>query len=114
MPKRCSKEVTMHYKTIALQLIQERPELYEQLRSGKMLLTAMDAYAIELKASHEHWKEQLGRAKPGRDPRQISSEALELAIEDLQDRLPSASPKDEPELMIDGAMAFLRHHTPPA
>jgi hypothetical protein len=104
----------MQYKTIALALIQERPELYEHLRSGKMLLTAMDAYAIELKASHEHWKDQLSQARPGRDPRQVSSEAMELAIEDLQARLPSASPRDEAELMIEGAMAFLRSHTPPA
>ena len=104
----------MLYKTITLELIQERPELYEQLRSSKRLLPAMDAYAIELKARHEHWKKQLGRARPGSDPSRISSEAMELAVEDLRDRLPSASPKDEAELMIDGAMAFLRRHTPPA
>ena len=40
------------YKTIALEMIQEQPELYERLRSGKLLLTAMDAYALDLKASH--------------------------------------------------------------
>ena len=52
----------------------------------------MDAYAIDLKASHEAWKDQLGQAKPGSDPRQIASEALELAMQDLRERLPSASP----------------------
>ena len=40
----------------------------------------MDAYATELKASHEAWKEQLSQARPGSDPSQIASEALELAI----------------------------------
>ena len=80
------------YKTIALELIQEQPELYEQLRSSKRLLPAMDAYAIELKASHEAWKDRLSQARPGSDPSQIASEALELAIEELRDRLPSASP----------------------
>ena len=74
----------MQYKTIALELIQEQPELYEQLRSSKRLLPAMDAYAIELKASHEAWKDQLGQAKPGSDPSQIASEAMELAIQELQ------------------------------
>ena len=103
------------YKTIALELIQEQPELHEQLRSSKTLLPAMDAYAIELKASHEAWKDQLSQAKPGSDPSQIASEALELAIQDLRDRLPSASPRDEAEpLSLDAAMSFLRRHTPPA
>lgn len=101
------------YKTIALELIQGQPELYEQLRSSKRLLPAMDAYAIELKAIHEAWKDRLSQANPGRDPSQIGSEAMEVAIAELQDRLSSASPKGEAELMIDEAMAFLRHHTPP-
>jgi hypothetical protein len=104
----------MPYKTIALSLIQESLTLYEQLRSSKRLLPAMDAYAIELKAGHEMWKDQLGRARPGSDPGQIASEAMELAIQDLRDRLHSASPADEAEpLSLDAAMAFLRH-SPPA
>ena len=66
----------MQYKTIALELIQENSALYEKLRAGKMLLTAMDAYAIDLKAAHEKWKERLsveptraatrGRSRPKR------------------------------------------------
>ena len=104
----------MNYKTITLGLLQERPELYERLRSSKRLLTAMDVYAGELKVSHEHWKDQLGRSSRECDPRQIASQAMELAIEDLQARLPSASPKDEAELMTDAATGLPRHHTPPA
>jgi hypothetical protein len=50
----------------------------------------MDAYAIELKASHEVWKEAISRRQPGSGPSQIAAEALELAISELQDRLPSA------------------------
>ena len=63
----------MQYKTIALELIQDRPELYEQLRSSKRLLPTMDAYAIELKDSHDAWKDQLNQAKPGSDPSQIAA-----------------------------------------
>ncbi len=105
-----------HYKTIVLELLQERPELYERLRSSKGLLTAMDAYATELKAIHEAWKERISRANPGSDPIQAASEALELAIEDLvRERLPSASAADEAEpLSLDAAMSFIRRHTPPA
>ena len=105
----------MQYKTIALGLIQEQPALYERLRSSKRLLPAMDAYAIELKASHEAWKEQLGQARPVSDPSQIASEAMELAIKELQDRLSSESPPTESEaLSLDAAMSFIRRHSPPA
>jgi hypothetical protein len=49
------------------------------------------------------------------EPGQISSEALELAVQDLRDLLPEESPPDgtgAPSLVA--AMAFLRRHTPPA
>jgi hypothetical protein len=104
----------MLYKTMTLELIQERPELYEKLRSSKMLLTTMDSYAVELKAFHEKWKEQLSRVNPGSDPRQIASEALELAVAELRNRLPSESPLDEAEpLSLDAAMNSIRRHSPP-
>ncbi len=105
----------MHYKTIALELIQDQPDLYERLRSGKMLLTVMEVYATELKAGHEAWKGVIARDRPGSDPSQVAAEALEMAIQDLRDRLPSASPRDEGEpISLDAAMASLRRHTPPA
>jgi hypothetical protein len=105
----------MQYKTITMELLQEQPELYGQLLSGKRLLPAIDAYAVLLRTSHELWKERIGRANPNSDPRQIAAEALELAIQELRDRLPSASPAEESEpLSLDAAMAFLRRHSPNA
>ena len=105
----------MQYKTIALELLQEQPALYEQLRSSKRLLPSMEAYATELKAFHDAWKDRISRANPAADPTQIASEALEMAIQDLRDRLPCESPKDEAEpISLDAAMNFLRRHTPPA
>jgi hypothetical protein len=107
--KPLSKETTMQYKTITMELLQEQPELYEQLRSSKRLLPAIDAYALELKDSHELWKERFSQANPGSDPRQIASEAMELAVQELSDRLLSASPVDEAEpLSLDAAMNYLR------
>ena len=98
------------YKTIALELIRSQPELYERLRSSKRLLPAMDAYAIELKASHEEWMDRLGQSRPGSDPAQTASEAMEMATAELQERLCSASPPNETEaLSLDAAMSFLRH-----
>ena len=105
----------MQYKTISLALLQEHPGLYERLRSSKMLLTAMDVYAIELKDLHEAWIGMIRQESASSDPRQIASAALELAIEGLRDRLLCASPKDETEPMpLDATMTFIRRHTPPA
>jgi hypothetical protein len=107
------EEATMLYKTIILELIQDRPELYERLRSTKRLLPTVDAYAIDLRASHETWKGTIGRQRPESDPTRISSEALELAIEEIRDRLPSESATVEAEgPSLDGAMSFLRKHSP--
>jgi hypothetical protein len=102
----------MQYKTIVLELLKERTELHEQLRLTRRLLPTLESCAHELKASHENWKETLSQAKPGSDPSQIASEAMEIAIKELEDRLPSASPPDGAEpLSLDKAMAFVRTHT---
>jgi len=103
----------MQYKTIVLEMLQQRTELHEQLRKQRKLLTTMENYAKKLKASHEAWKETLVQSRPGSDTSQISSEALELALRDLEDRLPSELPsvEDEP-LSLDAAMAFIRKASP--
>ncbi len=91
----------MQYKTIVLEMLKTRTELHEQLRLTRRLLPTMDALARELKASHEGWMETLSQSQPGSDPSQISSEAMELALKELEDRLPGESPQDEcglPEL----------------
>ncbi|HYV38017.1 MAG TPA: hypothetical protein VE988_20190 [Gemmataceae bacterium] len=105
----------MQYKTICLEILRQRPELYERLRSRRMLLPATEQYALELKARHEAWKAQLRQASPRSNDIQIASEAMELAVEELERRLPPASPTDETKpLSLDRAMAFIQSHTPPA
>ena len=102
----------MQYKTIVLELLKQRTELHEQLRLTRRLLPTLETCARELKASHEAWKETLSQANPGSDPIQIASEAMELAIKNLEDRLPSASQQDENEaLSLDKAMAYVQSHT---
>ena len=106
----------MHYKTMVLELIRQSSSLYEQLRASKTLLPTMEWYALQLKASHETWKSHLHESKPGSSLIQISSEALELALQEFQETLPPESlPRDKEEepLSLDGAMEFLRRHTPP-
>lgn len=103
----------MLYKTIILEMLQRRPRMYEQLRLYRRLLPALEIYAKELKESHEALAEELRQARPDSDPRQIRSEAFEMALKELEDRLPPASPTDDQEAQaqLDEAMAFIRNHS---
>lgn len=103
----------MQYKTVVLELLQQRTELYEQLRQERKLLETVDSMALDLKASHELLIAQLQQARPGSAPQQISLEAFEMALTYLEDRLPRVSPMDDhEELSLDGAMAFLLNRLP--
>jgi hypothetical protein len=105
----------MQYKTIVLELLQQNQELHERLRRERKLLVTVNRLATELRDRHLASKERLSQARPGSDPSQIASEALEIALQELEDRLPPESPPDEDEaLSLDEAMAFLRRPTPPA
>jgi hypothetical protein len=105
----------MQYKTIALELLRQCPEIHEPLRKQRTLLPALESYANDLKASHEAWKDRLAQAKPGSDPSQVASEALELAIKDMQNRLLCESaPNENGPLSLDEAMDYIRNHTPTA
>ena len=96
----------MQYKTIVLEMLKDRKELHEQLRLTRRLMPTMERCARELKASHQQWKEILAVRQPGSDPAQIASEALELALKELEDRLPSVSnPAGDDPLSLDQAMA---------
>lgn len=102
----------MQYKTIVLELLQQRTEMHDQLRKERKLLPALDFYARELKTSHEAWKDTLSQANPASDPRQIASEAMEMAVKELESRLQTASQGNDHEaLSLDAAMAFVRNHT---
>ena len=109
------KATSMMYKTIVLELLEQSPELHEDLRRERKLLPVLDLYSTELKTSHETWKDRLSQAKPGSEESQIASEAMEIALKELQDRLRTESPPAEnAPLSLDGAMAYIRKHTPPA
>ncbi len=102
----------MQYKTIILELLQQNPQMHEQLRQERKLLTTVEALAREFKTHHETLKEALATATPGSDPRQISSQALELALKIMKDHLSAESPRDEDKaLSLDEAMAFIRNHS---
>jgi hypothetical protein len=83
------------YLTITLELIQANPMLHERLRQKRELLTTLHRLGNELKASHQTWQHRLRDQRPGDDRRLLQSQALELAIEELQDRLSSSDSADE-------------------
>jgi hypothetical protein len=104
----------MQYKTMVLELLKQRPQMYEQLRKQRMLLPALGLYARGLKASHEAQQALLSQIKPGSDPSQIASEALEIALQELEASLPPASQAEDDEPpSLAAAMAYFRRHTPP-
>jgi hypothetical protein len=74
----------MHYKTLVLEFIQDQPAIYGRLKSSRTLFSTVDLQAAALKRYHETWMEQLSQSDPDSDPRQIASQALELAMEDLR------------------------------
>ena len=102
----------MQYKTIILELLQQRPQLYDQLRKDRFLLWTLELHARELKTSHEDWKKILHRWRPQSDPSQIASEALELALKQLEVLLTVSPRDDREEPSLDAAMAFIQTHTP--
>jgi hypothetical protein len=107
----------MRYKTLVHELLQDRyPALHERLRRERTLLMTLDRLAIELKDAHVAWRNRLRRASPGRDYGQIMSEALELAIEQLQAHLRSESEASDADATfnLDEAMASIRPPTPNA
>lgn len=105
----------MQYQTMVLELLQARPKLHRQLAHARSLLPTLERLAGELKASHEWWQDLLSRAMPSSSRSQMTSEALEIALQELTASLPPVSSADEDDpLSLDAAMAFLRQHTPPA
>ncbi len=102
----------MQYKTIIQEMLEQRPQMHDQLRKDRKLLPTLEIYARELKTSHQAWTQVLSEAKPGSDPSQIASEALEMALGDMVEHLATASPQTENKrLTLDGAMAFVRRPT---
>lgn len=106
----------MHYTTIVLTLIEERPSLHEQLRRSRQLLATVHRFAAALKTCQESWKVTLASTQRNSDPIQLASQSLERATQELIESLPtpSAATGETETLSLDAAMAFLRRHMPSA
>ena len=67
----------MQYKTIVLELLEQRPKHYEELRSQRKVLETLDRYAREFRDSHLEWQKTLP-----------DDQAFEMALKELEERLP--------------------------
>jgi hypothetical protein len=102
----------MNYKSITLELLLQRPELQRRLKQDRTMLQAINLYANQLKANHQAIKQTLAQARPGSDPTQIASEALEITVKELEEALPFESDRQDEDLFsLDRAMAWLRLST---
>ena len=102
----------MHYTSIVLQMIEDRPILHESLRQQRRLLATLNQLALALKMSQESWQAKLASTDPNHDPSQRTSQSLELAIQELSDSLPNESSEGGGSLALQAAMAFIRRHMP--
>jgi hypothetical protein len=107
----------MQYKTIMLELLRQSPALHQELRTRKQLLPALNRYASELKDRHTYWMSRLSQERPESAPEQITSEAMEIAVQEMRDALPDDLPPNSPlpePFSLDAAMASLHPPTLPA
>jgi type II secretory pathway component PulM len=79
----------MLYKTIAQGLIEARPKYHQHLQQTHQLLKTIENLATDLMKLHMQHIDRLKHQNPDSSLEQVSSEAAEMAICDLQLTLPS-------------------------
>jgi hypothetical protein len=102
----------MNYKTIALELLEQNQPLYHHLRRCRTLLATVERSAAELRTSHREWITRLAETGRAGSSEQTSSEAMEVAVAELTERLRHESEGhagDGPSL--PSAMAYLQAHS---
>lgn len=101
----------MHYKTMVLDMLEDRPMLKARLQKERKLLLALESIADALKSHHERWMRQLEQSQPQSHPSQIASEALELALAELADHFPSESKVNDASFSLNEVILFRPFHS---
>ena len=105
----------MQYKLILLQLLEQHPELFKQVRQRGNIHPKVEYYACELKTLHDAWKAAILQSKPDREASQIASGALEVALEEIQARLPEGSTLHRNQaISLDSMAEAFRNYSPRA
>jgi hypothetical protein len=105
----------MQYKTIVLELLQLNSELHSNLVSSNSLTSTLNQLAIQLRENHLAIMEEIRQAHPNSSEHQLKSEAMEIAVETLQNLL-SKTPQEveSAKSILDDAMNYLRRQAPPS
>ena len=106
------KETPMQYKTIVMELLEQNPELHNHLKQNRKLLETIDTMALELKLRREQTIAELAEQQPDVESSVICSQATEIAIAELQQRLAPTSDHETREAMsLDQIMASVIQHS---
>lgn len=103
----------MQYKTIMLELIQSNRPLHQQLCQERKLLTTVEEAALELKSRHQEILEEMALQNPESPAMQVYSQAFELALKEMEERLqPVSQTTEDSSLSLGEAMATIRSLSP--
>lgn len=98
----------MQYKTIMLELIQSNRPLHQQLCQERKLLKTVEQAAMELKSRHQELLEEMADLHPENPEAQNYSQAFEMALKEMEDRLlPVSQTTEDSNLSLDEAMAYI-------
>ncbi|MEZ6129177.1 MAG: hypothetical protein R3C59_10885 [Planctomycetaceae bacterium] len=85
----------MQYKTMVMELLEENERLREKLRGEGKLLTVLDVLAGNLRRRHRELMGEMQGSRTDGGFSGISSEALEIAVQEMRDRMTAFSDCDE-------------------
>ena len=77
----------MHYKTIVMELINDHPELQSRLRESQTLLQSIEQWAVILRRQHRDLIEEFLQQESGVTANEVSSRAMEVAVEQVREKL---------------------------
>lgn len=101
----------MLYKTIILQLLEDRPQIYNQLKAERKSLATIEALALQLKAEQQAVLADLKQACPEVDQTQLASQSLELALAELVAELDrSLHPEPDKDSSSEQTKGFTLDH----
>jgi hypothetical protein len=77
----------MHYKTIVMELINDHPELQSRLLENQTLLPSIEQWAVILRRQHRELIEEFLQQESGVTANEVSSRAMEVAVEQIREQL---------------------------
>lgn len=77
----------MHYKTILMELINDHPELQSRLRESRTLLPSIEQWAVILRKQYRELIEEFLRQESSVTANEVSSRAMEVAVEQIREQL---------------------------